>query len=273
MTPQPVGAHLGTDALADLVAGVGSDTDAAHAAGCEQCGSALTHLRAASAGVTRQLAEIPDPDLPPVYAQRFTDALAREAARRAQDHEPATAARPDRPRRASWWERLPRLRTALVAAAAVLVVGGGGTLALSRALNDTDGGEPDLTGAAPALTATATPDAGGRSRLATPPNTGPPNLAPGNDVALHRDGLADQAADLLTARRVHTLDPVPVCVRTALAGTADEGSALTTVRGTFRLDGDPVRLVFADDERVAIVISGCAVGDSPAVAARADVTR
>lgn len=145
----PAPQHLDLDALADLLAGEGSETAVAHLSTCAACSGALADLDAAGAPVTAALGALPDPPPPPGLDDRLTAALASAGpvapapvvtsgagnARREEDDEPApprpaprpvppvvrsSTVTPQRSARATW---LP------AAAAAVLLLCAGGLVA------------------------------------------------------------------------------------------------------------------------------------------------
>lgn len=70
--------HLDLDALADLLAGEGSEADVAHVGTCSGCAGRLDELAAADAEVASALAALPVPVLPDGLAERLERALAAE---------------------------------------------------------------------------------------------------------------------------------------------------------------------------------------------------
>lgn len=134
-------AHLDLDALADLLAGEGTEPDVAHVSGCPACSAALVDLDAAVVPVAAALAALPAPPVPDDLDARIHAALVaageldpaplagRGGPAGATGDAPArTGSRtvvdlPRRPRAAPAW----LLRSA-AAAAAVLVLGSGALL-------------------------------------------------------------------------------------------------------------------------------------------------
>ena len=145
MTESTGATHLDLDALADLLAGEGTDAQVDHVASCAGCAGRLDELSAADAEVAAVLAALPAPPVPAGLADRLQAALAAEPpltpvepsfpvlAPVAGDA-PARSAGPATvtpfPRAA---QRQPRRWVPAVAAAAVLLAGGtlGGAALLS----------------------------------------------------------------------------------------------------------------------------------------------
>lgn len=67
--------HLGLDALADLLAGEGSEADVAHVGRCAGCAARLAELDEAQLPVATALAALPAPPLPDGLAARLSAAL------------------------------------------------------------------------------------------------------------------------------------------------------------------------------------------------------
>lgn len=70
--------HLDLDALADLLAGEGSEADVAHVGACSGCAGRLDELATADAEVATALTGLPVPALPDGLAERLERALAAE---------------------------------------------------------------------------------------------------------------------------------------------------------------------------------------------------
>jgi hypothetical protein len=70
-----VSAHLDTDALADVLAGLGQPE---HLDGCADCQAALADLSTAMTAVTSALAQLPDPIVPDDLSARLDAAIAAE---------------------------------------------------------------------------------------------------------------------------------------------------------------------------------------------------
>lgn len=149
--------HLDLDALADLLAGEGSDAHVAHVAGCAGCAGRLDELAAADVEVAAVLATLPPPVVPAGLAQRLTAALAAEPpltpvepsfaetgpVAEAVGGSEGAPARPG-PTTVTPFPTAPprrRRRLPVAAAAAVLVAAGtlGGVALLSGGLSSTDG--------------------------------------------------------------------------------------------------------------------------------------
>ena len=136
-TPSP---HLDLDALADALAGEGTEADATHLAGCGDCAGRLGELRAADQAVGSRLGTLDPPALPPDVAARLDAALAGQQPLGRPRPASVTALPASRARRsAPGW--LP------AAAAAVLVFGGAGA-AVTLAGSGLQGGSDDSSTAA-----------------------------------------------------------------------------------------------------------------------------
>lgn len=143
-------AHLDLDALADALAGAGSEADASHLADCGSCAGRLGELRAADRSVLVELRALAAPALPPDVQERLDAALA--------------AQEPLAPTRAASVTALPTRRAHrsgdrtgwLAAAAAAVIVLGGGAFALSQGGLDQGGAD------------SSTSAAGGSAELAAP---------------------------------------------------------------------------------------------------------
>jgi hypothetical protein len=72
--------HLSLDALADLLAGEGTDDDVAHVGGCAGCAGRLDELATAGAAVSATLSALPAPTMPAELAERLSAAFAAEPA-------------------------------------------------------------------------------------------------------------------------------------------------------------------------------------------------
>lgn len=83
--------HLDTDALADVLAGLGQP---AHLDECADCQTSLTQLSTAMASVTVALAELPDPVVPAHLVERLDAALASERGEQSMAEAPAPSGTP-----------------------------------------------------------------------------------------------------------------------------------------------------------------------------------
>jgi hypothetical protein len=83
-------AHLDLDALADLLAGEGTEAQVDHVAGCAECAERLAELDEAQVPVAAALAALPAPALPADLADRLLAALDAEG--------PLPAVEPEGPR-------------------------------------------------------------------------------------------------------------------------------------------------------------------------------
>jgi hypothetical protein len=193
--------HPDVDALADLLAGEGSASDATHLAGCASCTEQLALLRDAEATVLGELRALGAPALPADVTARLDLVLAEQEPLAPPRVAPVTAL-PERqrarPTRTAGW--LP------AAAAAVLVLGGAGFAAVQL------GGGSDAEQASTA--------AGGSAELAAPAVS---------DLRLTASGADWAEPDAAVTSLAEVLNGEAMTYRLSGEGAADEES---TARGS-----------------------------------------
>lgn len=228
--------HLSLDALADLLAGEGSDADVAHVGACAGCSGRLDELANAELEVAAVLASLPAPPVPDDLAARLQAAFDAEpplvAAASPATGEPATVADTRRTGSATVTPfpdaGARRARRWLPAAAAVALVVGGGALGTALLLSGSVGGGTDeSTTASDTAAGSAGSDFGDLARSET-----------GNDYAAEGtlaaalpgllDGGASTSFDAQTDAAPEAGQPAPAPAEdnAAMRATEQPGTAL-----------------------------------------------
>jgi len=253
-----VSEHLDLDALADLLAGEGSEGDRQHRDSCADCRARLAELEAALPAVTASLARLAVPLEPADLAGRLDAALAAEAAggaipaRGTADVLPL-AARP----RARW---LPAL--AGVAAVAVLVTGG--VLVTQSGTGTGTGDDNGSTAAGPSFPRTSS---GRDYTQATLPGAVPALLrgeAPATALSFSRSADATGSSEGMPATadplvRLRTSEGLAACLTSVLDPASDE---LPLALDYAAYQGKPALLVLLATDQpttvdVFVVGAGC----------------
>lgn len=166
--------HLSLDALADLLAGEGSDADVAHVGQCAGCSGRLDELAAAEVEVAAVLASLPAPRVPDDLADRLQAAFDGEPPLVAAPAVAAAAPLGDGRRTGGTVTPFPQARSRsrrswLPAAAAVALVVSGGALGTALVLSGAGGGDEnaDTAGVAAGDAGGGTDDVGDLTRNAT----------------------------------------------------------------------------------------------------------
>ncbi len=274
--PGPSQPHPDLDTLADLDAGVLTDTEAepvrTHAAGCARCGQVL----AALGGVRADLRALPAPPLPPAVAARLDATLADLRRVPAADRPATTTARPPAPAAdlaAARERRARRLRVlgGTAAAAVALVVAGASVTSVIRAGSGSDDSAGGGGGATLDQRTTQREDSAAAPGAAAPTSLPPlPNF--------DRSSLAAALPALTATYAVgRVVEDGPTGPAGAMADRAQRTACVRAIPGAegevtavrwIRYAGRPAYvLVFVDDGVRTAWVVGDQCGQVPAVPA------